>query len=423
MLVLVLAVGAYSLPDLYHLGRGIKDAIYGNDLSIDAAHQMHAALRILELAERDGRARDALPQCRDTFARSIAAVKLNLSEPGEAEIADDIDRRAQALFADITSAPPTARHDSQFAQLHSRLDDLVELNRRAMFRADSRISRLATRLTYELCAGMIILLVAATTISLGLGWMVLTPLTELAEGLRGVSQRTSPGRLGPQKLAELDTVAREFNQMADELEEYDKLSVERLVYEKDKTEAIIEGLEDGIILLSPERVVSHINHTAALILGIDRGTALGSPFDDLDSNSPHYLKVRDALRTLRKVAPHQQRTEVQLHFRGEDHTYILKRVPLSQGEDRPLGILVILQDVTYLRSPDFARTDLLTTLSSELSEPLASLASTVELLSNNQGPLTDSQRELMEKIKQECDRLKQLADNLLNQARSDATSS
>ncbi len=69
-------------------------------------------------------------------------------------------------------------------------------------------------------------------------------------------------RLGPQPLAELEAVAREFNQMAERLEQYDKLNVERLVYEKSKTEAIIESLEDGVVLIDSEGIVAHINEIA-----------------------------------------------------------------------------------------------------------------------------------------------------------------
>ena len=344
LLLTLVAASAYSLPRVYRLGGAIKETLYRNYLSIEAGQQMHAALRQLELAERDGRAREALPRYRDSFAHSIDLVKRNLTEAGEAEIADDIDRRAQTLFGEIASAPQTARHDREFEQLHSRLDDLIEINKMAMFRADSRAFKLATRLAYQLAAAMIVLLVAAMAISLRLGWVLLKPLTELAEALHSVSQRKNPGRLDPQKFAELDAVVREFNHMADKIEEYQQLSVERLMYEKSKTEAIIEGLGDGIILLNPERVISHINEIATQILGIDRSEALGSPFDDLSSNSPHYQRVRDALQRLRKLAPDQQQIEVQLHVRGQDRSYVLKRVPLSQGEDRPLGILLILQE-------------------------------------------------------------------------------
>ena len=422
LLLLLATVSVISVTRLYRLGGAIKATLYRNYLSIEAAQQMHAALWRLELAEHDGRARERLARGRDTFAHSIGVVKHNLTEAGEAEIARDIDRRARTLLEQIGSEPQTARHEREFEQLDSRLDDLIELNKRAMFRADSRAFKLAARLAYELGAGMIVVLVAAAAISLRLGWALLKPLTELAEALHSVSQRRNPGRLGPQKFAELDAVVREFNHMADKIEEYQKLSVERLMYEKNKTEAIIEGLGDGIILLNPESVISHINQTATLILGIDRDEALGSPFDDLSSNNPNYLRVREALQTLRKLAPDQQQIEVQLHFRGRDHSYVLKRVAL-QGEDRPLGVLLVLQDVTYLRNQEAARANLLTTLSREFQEPLTSLASSAERLEREQDPLTARQRELVEKIKQDCDRLQQLADNLLNLARSDTASS
>ena len=119
--------------------------------------------------------------------------------------------------------------------------------------------------------------------------------------------------------------------MAERLEQYDKLNVERLVYEKSKTEAIIESLEDGVVLIDSDGIVAHINEIASLILGVDLQDALGSPFDDLSSNHPHYLRVRDALRNAAAgPTPRSQRIEIELHVRGRDHSYVLKPVPLHQ---------------------------------------------------------------------------------------------
>ena len=209
------------------------------------------------------------------------------------------------------AAPPRARHDREFDELHARLNDLIAMNQAAMLRADSRAVGLGRRLTYEFAGGLLVLLVTGTAFSWALGWALARPLTELAERLRGLSQRHTQVRLGPQPLAELDAVAREFNQMAERLEQYEKLNVERLLYEKSKTEAIIESLEDGVVLIDSAGIVTHINEIAALIMDIEPADALGSPFDDLSSNSPHYLRVRDALRRLRRAAPDGPRTEVQ----------------------------------------------------------------------------------------------------------------
>ncbi len=237
--------------------------------------------------------------------------------------------------------------------------------------------------------------------------------------MRGISQRKSQVRLGPQPLAELEAVAREFNQMAERLEQYDKLNVERLVYEKSKTEAIIESLEDGVLLIDTDGIVAHINEIASLILGVDQQDALGSPFDDLSSNHPHYLRVRDALRTLQRAGTDGHRTEIDLHVRGREHSYVLKPVPLHHTVGKSLGTLLILQDVTYIRDQDRARTNLVATLSHELRTPLTSLALSAELLSREDVDTNAKSGELLQVILEECSRMRQLTDNLLNLARGE----
>ncbi|HZO83356.1 MAG TPA: ATP-binding protein [Candidatus Binataceae bacterium] len=420
MLALVMGVGIYALPRVYRLGGAIRETLYRNYVSIEAAQHMHAALRVLQLAERDGRAAEELARQRQTFMHWMEVENHDYTEIGEPQLAHDIEQRARRLFGEIASAPPGPRHDRQFEELHARLNDLIAMNQAAMFRANSRATRLGTRLSYEFAICLAVLLLAGAAVSWGFGWALARPLTELAERLRGVSQRRTQVRLGPQPLAELDAVAREFNQMAEQLEQYEKLNVERLLFEKRKTEAIIESLEDGVVLIDPEGVVTHINEIASLILDIAPREALGSPFDDLSSNSPHYLRVRDALRGLRRAAPEVPRTEVQLHVRGRDHSYVLKPIALRRDDtDGVFGTLLILQDVTYLRDQDRARSNLIETLSHELRTPLTSLTLSAQLLQRDEVSLEPRQRELLRTILEECARMKQLTDNLLGLARGE----
>ena len=422
LVVLVIGLGLYALPRVYQLGTSIRDTLYRNYISIEAAQHMHDALRVLQLAERDGHAREALPSSRATFMHWMDIEDHDFTELGEPELAHDIQGRGQRLFDEIAAAPPQARHDSEFDELHARLNDLIAMNQAAMWRADSRAAGLGRRLTYEFAGGLLALLVTGTAFSWALGWALARPLTELAERLRGLSQRHTQVRLGPQPLAELDAVAREFNQMAEQLEQYEKLNVERLLYEKRKTEAIIESLEDGVVLIDSAGIVTHINEIAALIMDIEPADALGSPFDDLSSNSPHYRRVRDALRGLRRAAPDGPRTEVQLHVRGRDHSYVLKPIPLHRTEGTAFGTLLILQDVTYLRDHDRARSNLVETLSHELRTPLTSLALSAQLLQREEATLEPRQRELLRTILEECARMKQLTDSLLNLARGELAS-
>jgi len=423
LLVLVAGAGAYALPRVFHLGGAIRETLYRNYKSIEAAHHMHAALGVLELAERDGRGAQELARQRERFMHWLDVEEHDFTEIGEPELARDIEQRANRLFDEIASAPPGVRHDREFDELHARLDDLVAMNQAAMFRADSRASRLGTRLTYEFAACLALLLVAGAALSWGLGWALTRPLTELAERLRGISQRHTQVRLGPQPLAELEAVAREFNEMAEQLEQYEKLNVERLLFEKSKTEAIIESLEDGVVLIDSHGVITHINEIAALILDIEPADALGSPFDDLSSNSPHYLRVRDALRALGRAGREAPRTEVQLHVRGRDHSYVLRPIPLRRADmEGVFGTLLILQDVTYLRDQDRARSNLVETLSHELRTPLTSLTLSAQLMRREEATLEPRQRELLRTVLEECTRMKQLIDNLLGLARGELAS-
>jgi NtrC-family two-component system sensor histidine kinase KinB len=417
MLALVVLLGLYTLPRVYALGGAIRETLYRNYISIEAAQNMHEALNTLQVAEHDGKGKDVLPSARQSFKQWIDVEDHDFTEAGEPELAADISRRGDKLFSEIATAPPGTLHDREFAELSGRLDDLIAMNKAAMFRADSRSVKLGKHLAYEFAGGLALVLLAGAAVSWGLGWRLSKPLTELAERLRGISQRKSQVRLGPQPLAELEAVAREFNQMAERLEQYDKLNVERLVYEKSKTEAIIESLEDGVVLIDADGIVAHINEIASLILGVDLQDALGSPFDDLDSNHPHYLRVRDALRTLQRAGPDGHRTEIDLHVRGRDHSYVLKPVPLHHTVGKSLGTLLILQDVTYIRDQDRARTNLVATLSHELRTPLTSLALSAELLNREDSNAKSS--ELLQVILEECTRMRQLTDNLLNLARGE----
>jgi len=415
MLAIAIGFGALALPGIYRLSGGIRETLYRNYVSIEAAKHMHDALYALELAERDRTVERELPSSRDLFMHWIDVEEHDLTEVGEAELAGQIDRAGRALFAEL-GANPAVAHDADFAALHTQLDRLIEMNRAAMFRADSRASRMGRRLTYEFAGGLALLLLVGVALSWTLASTISQPLDELADRLRSFSLRGGPPqRLGPQPLAELQPVAQEFNRMAERLEQFEKLNIDRVIYEKNKTEAIIESLEDGIVLIDPSGIVTHINEIAALILGVEREDALGSPFDDLNSSHPHYLRVRAALNE----GANHDRIEVELHVRGRDHIYLLKPMPLRQGEEQSFGTILILQDITYLRDKDRARANLVATLSHEFRTPLTSLALSAELLEKNKSRLDPKQQELVAAIDEDVRRMRNLADDLLNLARGD----
>jgi two-component system, NtrC family, sensor histidine kinase KinB len=406
LLLIVIGIAAIALPKVYRLGHAIRTTVYGNYVSIEAAHHMHRALDALQFAQQQGALADALPVHRDTFRYWIQEEFKHTVEVGEAELAADIERRGNRLFEEIAASPPHSAIAVQFSELHGRLDELIRMNRAGMFRADSGASRLSNRLTAEFAVGLTVLLVVGIAVSGTLAWKISEPLTELAERLRSFSLQAPPLRLGDQPLAELQTVASEFNKMA-----------ERLIDEKNKTEAIVASLEDGVVVVDPNGIVTHINEVATLILGTEGSSPLGRPFNDLGSRHPHYLHVREAVQTLAKNPVGSQRVELDFYMRGRDHAYVLKVIPMRPDEDRSLGNILILQDVTYVRDQDRARVNLVATLSHELKTPVTSLALSAGLLEQNKQKLEPREQEFLAAISEDIARMRRLVNDLLDVAR------
>ena len=420
VLGMVLLLGFYEVPRISELGGAVSDVLQRNYISILAGRHMQMALHRLQAAELQGDAHPALADDSNEYNYWMDVEIQSLTEVGEGELAHDLQVNAKRLFAQIASSPPGTHHDRQFEYLQNHLTDLVEMNQNAMYRDEARALSLSRRLTLTFAAGLLVASVLGVVLSSTLGRAIARPLTELAQRLHGVGEGKTPVRLGPQKLAELDTVAHEFNQMAERLEYYDQMNVERLVFEKRKTEAILGSLEDGLILIDSAGIVTHINEVASIIVGIERNDALGKSFNDLESNHPHYVRVRDALRILEKDE-NGRRVEVELHIRGRAHSYVLKPVKLIQ-EDKLIGTLVVLQDVTYLRDQDRARTNLFGTLSHELRTPLTAMMIATQTLARQKGSLSAEQRKLVAMTVEETMRMNQLADNLMNLARGNIPS-
>jgi NtrC-family two-component system sensor histidine kinase KinB len=418
MLALTLTIGAFAAPTIHRLGGSIRETLYRNYVSIDAAQHMHAALYAAELAQLNGTLRTILPGSRETFTHWIDVELSDITEIGEEPLARDIQARGQRIFDELGRGHPGTPDHHEFDLLHQRVDDLIEMNRAAMFRADSRTTRMSDRLAYEFAIGLVVLLVLGAALSWTLAWNIAKPLAELADHLRSFSLHGPSLRIGDQPLAELQAVAAEFNRMAERLEQFEKLNVGRLIYEKGKTEAILESIEDGIVLIDADGVVTHINEVASIILGVERAEALGSPFDDLNSNHPHYLRVRSALKSVAMQPLEAQRVEVDLYVRGRDHTYVLKPVPLRPENSESFGTILILQDITYLRDKDRSRTNLVATLSHELKTPLTSLALSAELLERSNG-LDPRQQEMVGAIREDVARMKDVANELLGLARGE----
>jgi two-component system sensor histidine kinase KdpD len=203
----------------------------------------------------------------------------------------------------------------------------------------------------------------------------------------------------------------------------ERARVDVVLAEKAKTDAVIESIEDGLVVLDSAGVVINVNEVACAILGFDRTLALGTSFDTLGTTHPHYLRLRAAVReTLSHPERQPERLELALFLRGRDHYYVLRPNPFRARDGSPAGLILVLQDVTYLRDQEARREQLMATLSHELRTPLTSLRMAVDLMRKD-GVAPDAERvRLVDAAREDVARLEDVAQRLLDLSRSRAMS-
>jgi len=211
--------------------------------------------------------------------------------------------------------------------------------------------------------------------------------------------------------------------------------VAELDRERSKTAAIIESIEDGLIVLDRTGAIVHINEVARAILALEPDGVLGTTLEELGGHNSHVLRLTAAFE--RESGGDGAPTEFKVFIRGRDHTYLTRRLPwtgphpahddgdaTAQSGDagaEPLGTIVLLQDVTFIRDQERARTNLIGTLSHELKTPLTSLTIASELLDESMtADLNPRQREILASLREDVGRLQTIANDLLDASRSSA---
>ena len=201
----------------------------------------------------------------------------------------------------------------------------------------------------------------------------------------------------------------------------ERTRVDIVLEEKAKTEAVIEAIEDGLIVLDPAGVVAHVNEVACAVLEVLRDQALGRRFDELGTNHPHYLRLRAAVREfLAHPEREGERVEIAFFLRGRDHYFVLRPTPFRGRDGTPAGLILALQDVTYLRDQEARRETLIATLSHELGTPITSLSMALELLQRAQQKLDADERALIDTAQEDVQRLQEVAQRLLDLSRARA---
>ena len=239
--------------------------------------------------------------------------------------------------------------------------------------------------------------------------IILNPITKLIKSAEKFSDPSNTEKefkyfKGKKSKTEMDELYKAFNLMTTGLKE----NLNEVTRQKRQIETILLHMTDGIIAFDIDGNIMHINPAAIRLLKI---SSKEDTFDkifknlELDVNMEKMIYLENWTSTEHKV--------------NIDEIYLnMFFAPFKDENDRPAGIMVLIQDITEHVRLDNMRKEFVADVSHELKTPLTSILGYSETLATS-----EYDKELQEKflnvISSEAVRMTKLVNDLLTLSKFD----
>lgn len=260
----------------------------------------------------------------------------------------------------------------------------------------------------RLIASIAVAAVLVGILSVGAGYFLFRRTSRsvraVAEGAHRFAQGDLEHRVSDTSSDETQELAAAFNSMADTI----RGMLSDMSAESGKLTAMLDTMEDGVIVIEADGRITLMNSAAEWLLDISARDAVGVRLVEVLRD--HEIQQAAAL-SLSSGQIRQVEVELMPHRR------FLNAIATPLGGSSANGILLTLHDLTADRQIENTLREFVTNVSHELRSPLASVKVMVETLDGS--ALDDGQtaRNFLRRINREVDRMNAMVEDLLELAR------
>ncbi len=260
----------------------------------------------------------------------------------------------------------------------------------------------------RLAAGGVVVLVLAGLAALWASSRISQPLEEMKESAerfaRGDFSHRSFSHGSRMVSREVLALSRALNMMASELEQ----RFRAISRQGKELELVFSSMKEPVIVLDLDGRILRLNRAAEMLLDVEREKARGKYIHSIIRNpglKRHIERVTETWEALEE--------EMVFHRLSEDFHLHVHFVPLRDERDTPVGILVVMNDITGLKRLEAVRRDFVANVSHELKTPITSIRGYAETLM--EGALKDPEHAgaFLAVIVRQANRLQAITEDLL----------
>jgi signal transduction histidine kinase/DNA-binding response OmpR family regulator len=222
----------------------------------------------------------------------------------------------------------------------------------------------------------------------------------------------------------LERAARETRQRANELDrcvlERTRDLTEALARERaesDATQAVLQSIGDGVMVLDQSRRVTIANPAVYALLERDAASVLSHTISEVMGDAVS----QEDQAILRSLIEGERVAHAGLKIAWGHKTMAVSLATLDLPVAGQRGSLVILRDITQEAQVDRMKNEFVSIVSHELRTPMTSIKGYVDMLAMGAaGAVTEKQHRYLDIIKTSADRLSEMVDELLDLSRIEA---
>ncbi len=259
----------------------------------------------------------------------------------------------------------------------------------------------------RIAVGVLVVAIVAALIAMLVARWISRPLERLRAGAERFARGDLTHKLSSADTLEIASLAAAMNQMAAQLN--DRIST--AVRQRNELEAILASMVEGVLAVDGDKRVLSMNGSAADLFGVSAELCHGRTLEETIRSPQLQVLVDEVLTRQQSMAD-----EFALFTDQEKHLHVQGAV-LRDAQQRLIGALVVLYDVTQIKRLENVRRDFVANVSHELKTPITSIKGYVETLLD--GALNDPEdaERFLRIVANQSERLNAIIDDLLELSR------
>ncbi|UOQ70898.1 sensor histidine kinase [Hymenobacter cellulosilyticus] len=416
MLLLLLIVGVYSYSVLHGLDRRAQHVRRANLHSVELGRQMLWALS--GLSQQPER-----PTALAEFRRALTREGANITEPGEAELVDSLTQNLADYQRLLDNQAPLAQRQAELLQLQAQTNRLLTMNLSASGQQGEEAARAVRAAKTTLLLILVLSSVLGASLVLRLPRIVVRPLRRLSADIESATDPSAGARVPIDRQDEVGHVAQAFNRVLGQMQDLRTASRAELLMQRNRMESIVQGLDEGLLLIDQNRRIILVNPVASELLCQPAEALIGQLAADVAQHNEFLQKLLTAeANTPPRDSPEPPEYTVTRH--GEEAYYRLSVNPILSyneltSQTEFVGHILSLRNISDFKKLDQVKSNFLATVSHELKTPLASINLSLKLLQDERTDTAERQR-IAGGIRLETQRLLRMVGELIDVSRLDA---